>query len=316
MKLYYTRSKRSRTKNPQVILNGSDFNNNVSCGMCGCDKFEIINKYSDVPLVHFVRCAKCGGITYDKIPKQEVYDKINGTESYYDDYEEVGNSQITFYGAERIATHIINLIEKNGFKKGEKNNLSILDFGGGSGEIAYTVAKMLRGAYKNIEIVVVDYTDKLYKQNDNVIKMEREFPLEKIEDRKFDIIIASAVIEHIPAPGKDILRLFNMIKENGFLYFRAPYFYPIYNVLKKFGIEFDIMYPHHVWDLDDKWWDKLTEILNISDAEIVVSKPSIVEKSFKSHPLGALVAYIMKAPRYLFKKWKYVGGWEAVYLKK
>ena len=285
-----------------------------ACGVCGCENLKQIGIYKNSPKIHFVKCANCGAVTYDKVLKQSAIDEIYDDDQYYNDVDDAGN--ITFYGTQRFGKHLLRALKDAKIRDACK----ILDFGGGDGAVAYSLAKMLSDKNPNasFEITVVDYTSKLYKVGDEKIKMTHMFPLESLSNSgKFDIVIASAVMEHIPVPKNIFSKLFAIVKKDGLIYFRTPYRYPLYKATKHFGIEFDMLYPGHIWDFGgDKWWRMLPQILGLdSSIRIVTSKPSIVEKSFKSHFFIALASHLLKAPWFICRVWPFVGGWEAIYKK-
>lgn len=285
-----------------------------SCGVCGCQNLKRIGFYRGNPEIHFVQCEKCGAVTYDKILAQSFIDEIYDGNQYYDDTEE--DSLVTFYGVERFGKHLLNA-----FKTVEiKEKCRILDFGGGDGAIAYNLASKLKEKYPDtsFEIIVVDYTEKLFRSNNDGISMFHAFPLETLsEENKFDIVVASAVVEHIPRPKDIFLKLFSVVKKGGLLYFRTPYRYPLHKFAKHFKVDFDMLYPGHIWDFGgDKWWRHLTQVIGLkSKVQVISSKPAIVEKSFKSHFFVALLSYLLKAPWYICHLWCFVGGWEVVYKK-
>lgn len=288
---------------------------NEVCGCCSGEDFTVLTSLYDEPKINYIRCSKCGAVTFDRIYSDEGISSLYDPEVYYDDYSEKGNSNITFYGSERIAKHIVRLSGKKLTHK-DKETLSILDFGGGSGEIAYAVAKEIlkKHQFKKIEILVVDYEQKLYCENDSVISMKQEFPVFSVNNKNFDLIIASAVIEHLPDAGAVMRKLFELTKSGGLLYFRTPYVFPLFKLMKKLKIRLNTGFPAHIWDLGKDWWDNapVHSDYNKGDIRVIKSKPSIVEKSFKSEPLGAVAAHLMKAVWYIFRRWPFVGGWEAV----
>lgn len=275
--------------------------------------------YSKEPKIHFMKCGKCGAVTYDKIWNQEkVKEYYEDSEHYYTKhFGDSGEGCVTFYGTQRLAKHIYRYcrpISKN-------DNLRILDFGGGDGKIGYEVAKYAahQDSYSNIEVTVVDYCTKLCNTTGELgIHMNHVFPVSEITDaHKYDIVIASAVLEHLTSPACEIQKLFSLIKTGGAMYCRTPYMFPLYRFLKKIGIEYDTLYPEHIWDEGAEWYQKLPKVFNCEkEVKLEVSKPSIVETSLKKHFFIAMSAYLLKAPWYLCHKWQLVGGWEAVYRKK
>lgn len=171
----------------------------------------------------------------------------------------------------------------------------------------------------SIEILVVDYCNHLYKTDgsDGII-MKHAFSLNDVDVKeKFDLIIASAVIEHLPKPADDIKKLFILLRMGGYIYFRTPYVYPLWRDLKRIGITYYMDYPIHIWDLGGKWYENLASYVKYEkkDIRLILSKPSVVEESFKNNFWLALVSYILKAPWYVCHRWSYVGGWEAIYKK-
>lgn len=316
MELYYNCSKHSRSTIKKSDLKPEYLLPTTKCGCCGCERFTVLIPLYDSPSVNYIRCCGCGAVTFDKIYANEGLDEIYQSDSYYEECVEAGNSNITFFGAERFAKRLFKYMSK--LKTGN-DDMSILDFGGGSGEISYKFAKMLlkKQIYKKIEIVVSDYNEILYDENDDRISVSRIFPLDAVGDRKFDIVIASAVIEHLPAPGEFVHILFSSVKSGGRIYFRTPYIFPLFRTLKRFNIEYYTSYPSHLWDFSKEWLEKADEHVNYPPGQVKLlhSCPSITEKSLRNNFFGALAAIIMKSIYYICHKWRYVGGWEVVFEK-
>jgi len=139
-------------------------------------------------------------------------------------------------------------------------------------------------------------------------------------DKPHDIFLASAVLEHISEPKPILQTIFPLLKPGGYFYARTPYILPIMKVIKRM----DFSYPGHVHDMGPQFWNRLIETFSL-EAEIIVSRPSIVETDFSNAFLRTLVAYLIKFPALVeltlnkTKKeplWKYVGGWEIVLKKR
>lgn len=298
-----------------VHINAEDLIEVNKCRVCSAERFEKIGVYREDPEIHFVRCQNCQSVTYDRIFKQSAIDAMYNEEQYYDDTEESG--KVTFYGTKRFADHLMKYC-----KRINKPVIRMLDLGGGDGAVSYALARQFCEKYNDVrcEITVVDYGNLLYKKNDEKISMTHCFPIDSIpDDNHFDILIASAVLEHIPDAGNVFRKLFSLMDYGSVLYFRTPYRYPLYKLAKHFGIEFDMLYPGHIWDFGGHyWWKRLPECFGVEKdgISVIASRPSIVEKTFRSHFFVALASYLLKAPWYICHKWPYVGGWEAVYTKK
>ena len=163
-------------------------------------------------------------------------------------------------------------------------------------------------------VVVVDYFDALYRKNDPLVTMERVFPLQNLKDGEFDVIIASAIIEHLPEPRNDINILFSKIVRGGYLYCRMPYAYPLFKLSRKIGMHFDMLYPGHMWDFSPEWYYRIIQYIESNEhIKIIVSRPSIAETTFKQHFFRALITHAFKMPWIIWHGWSFVGGWEAIY---
>ncbi len=316
MDLYYSHSKDSSSILKPEEINTDYLVKTTVCGCCGSKSFKKLVPLYKEPPINYIKCSKCGGVTYDRIYSQAGLDEMYSREDLYEDYEEYGNSKITFYGSERIVKHIMKHIH---LPNKTLKVISILDFGGGDGEISYTLAQSLLKEHKccDVEIVVVDYNESLHTSTNEHIHISRLFPLEAVTEKQFNIVIASAVLEHLPNPGEYMRMLFDRTKKGGYVYFRTPYVFPIYKTLRRIGVNYYTGFPGHIWDLGQYWWDHAADSIGYPKGKIklVRSCPAIVEKSLKVEFLNSLAAYIMKAVWYIFPKWQYVGGWETIYRK-
>lgn len=302
---------KGHTKVLAYNIEESDLIKNEKCGFCESTEFISLQQYFQKPDIHFVKCKNCGAVTYDKQFSQAALDKMYSNYEYHSE-DEV--QSVTFYGSERFAKHISKYVDF-----AEKDKVKILDFGGGDGALAYFTALQLkkRNPKMIIEILVVDYCNSLYKSDrSDGITMRHDFPLSKVEE-EFDLIIASAIIEHLPKPAEEVKKLFTLLTGGGYIYFRTPYVYPLWRDLRRFGITYKTLYPQHIWDLGGGWYDGLVSYVKYEkeDIHLILSKPSIVEESFKINFWIALASYVLKAPWYICHKWPYTGGWEAIYKK-
>ena len=283
------------------------------CGVCG-GKLEEFEDFDRDLEIRFSRCPVCGVVTYNKVATQEYLYHMYS--NYNDAYDNPGeNESVTFAQPDRIARHIFKYIKKYLAKKTE---FKIMDFGGGSGVMGYKLAQTLvsNGMCKKVSVTVVDYLDALYKTDDPVVFMEWVFPVHDVETADYDVIIASAIIEHLPKPSDEMKALFDRLAVDGFLYCRMPYAYPMFSLAKKIGIDFDMLYPGHIWDFPPEWFENVIKFVSDPDhVSLVVSQPSIPETTLNSHFIRALVTRMFKAPWYVFHKWPFVGGWEAIYRK-
>ena len=168
------------------------------------------------------------------------------------------------------------------------------------------------GVCDRVAITVVDYEKSLCSSELTQITLSHYDSLYDMSGAEFDIVIASAVLEHLPNLGKDWKALVSLLAAGGAMYVRTPYKYPLFQFLRRFGIELEVEFPEHIWDLGKEFYCNLAG----GNLTLAVSKPSLVENSFRKNFLQCLAAYVLKLPWYICHAWPFVGGWEAVFIKK
>ena len=132
----------------------------------------------------------------------------------------------------------------------------------------------------------------------------------------YDLVIASAVIEHVPAARQFLTELLNRIRPGGCFYARTPYVAPLLRLLPGF----DFTFPGHVHDLGPAFWASVPDVFD-SRLRIRHFQTSLVETSCRENPARAALAHALKLPsrfETIFRQrptrlmWPYVGGWEVV----
>jgi 2-polyprenyl-3-methyl-5-hydroxy-6-metoxy-1,4-benzoquinol methylase len=259
------------------------------------------------PEIDMLECLSCGAFSASQMPKSEFLDH------YYAQYYSGESESYTLNGPTRFARHIVQFMRDPALA----GDLRILDFGGGDGSLAIAVARCLQertNASVSVTIDVVDYAS----------PRDPEFPGVLIKGHQeladvqggFDIIIASAILEHIPDAHSAIERLTGMANKSAYMYARTPFILPIARIIPRI----DITYPAHVHDMGSAFWSGFTRTFNL-DAHIVSSRPSLVETTLRYSPIRTAIARALKFPAHLelalFGQnrqplWKFVGGWEAV----
>ena len=279
------------------------------CPFCESINRELVWILQKNPEVSLIRCNSCYAVSASRMPSKEALS------AYYDVYYKSQDNtekdtQVTFDNPDRLSKIIASFYAISAKSK-LPNRVSILDFGGGDGIIAFLTAKnLLDRGIPQVSITVVDYGEKLHKTDDNRIELEKVPILENI-DGLYSIVIASAVLEHLPSPSNVVKSLLeHMDPQDGIFYARTPFMLPIMRLLSRFGIIVDFTFPAHLHDLGQNFWE--TYFAKVSDKyKLVISRPSTVETSIEKHFLRTLIAYSLKAPWYLFRdKYSLVGGWE------
>ena len=283
------------------------------CPFCRSGQRKAVCVLQDNPQVLLLECTNCNAASASRMPINTAL--VEYYRDYYESPVSKPEGQNTFDDPKRFGNYLA--IKFNQYLN--KPHIRILDFGGGDGSISYWTAKQLlqKKEVDKVDILVVDYNQKVISAQDNRIFLARKDTLESIQFY-YDIVIASAIIEHLPQPNDILNRLLNLIDRGGIFYARTPYVVPFIKLFTFFGIKWDFTYPAHVHDLGQEFWESyFNRIVSSTDFEIIESKPSIVETTFNDHFIRTLVAYVFKAPWYLLgRMYKLVGGWEVFVRKK
>ena len=283
----------------------------AACPFCHSDNRKHVGILQHEPEVELLQCERCGGASASRFPTQETLN------AYYDAefFPSVGTSsaheQVTFENTRRFGRHLAGRL----LRHVDEEALHLLDFGGSDGTLCVRVAEeMIAKGRRSVDVTVIDYEQTLTEPDDDRIRVFRHAHLDRLEPlSRFHLVVASAVLEHVPAPRPLISQLLNLVSTHGLFYARTPYVTPFVRLFDRIGTKWDFFFPAHVHDLGQRFWEILfSGDVTQGDFEILESCPSIVETSLRSHPLTTIAAHIFKAPWYLFRSPAYglVGGWE------
>lgn len=279
------------------------------CPFCDSADRNAVWNLQKQPSVDLMECNRCSAISASRFPTDITLTKYY--QGYYDpDVSPVEDSKITFDHPDRLAKHIVKRIPISNV-----GVFNILDFGGGDGTIAYLIAKeLIASGVERVVVSIIDYSDHVVSSGDSRIDVKKVESISSLGGEKFSLVIASAVIEHYPAPRQLVSDLLACVKDGGAFYARTPSMIAIMRLAKRVGVHIDFTYPGHMHDLGQKFWEKYFK--NIPGFNLIVSRPSIVETVFSSNFFRTTVAYMLKAPWHLLgSRYQLVGGWEVVVTK-
>jgi hypothetical protein len=232
---------------------------------------------------------------------------------YYSRYYAATGGSATFDGSDRFSRHLFRILGD-----ARKSDLRILDFGGG---VDATISRSLARRFTNrgtrrVEIALVDYNASC-QRDWGAVTVDCHRSLEGTGGG-FDLVIASAVVEHIPYPRDTILGLLNSLGAHGRAYFRTPNVASIVQLAGRFGFHIDFTYPAHLHDMGQAFWENLLVSLGLNgEFSLIRSRPSIAETEFRFHPSRTVIAHALKFPWLLLRsRYTMVGGWEAVIARK
>lgn len=292
-----------------MYLNENELMENSGiCPFCKSDKIEWAFTLQRSPDIHLMKCRRCYAVSASRMPIGNVLS------DYYNIYYNDNDKGVTIGSPQKFAYHIKNRINFLSSRK----TLNVLDFGSGSGAISLLLSEyFIKMGVEKIELTLVDYNTEYVNSEIPELYIDSYENIEQIPAKKFDIIIASAVVEHIPNPVPVITALLNSLNEGGVFYARTPYALPLIKLLDTFKLKIDFTYPGHLHDLGCDFWNNILKWINVKGHyDILYSNPSIVETSFKENFIRTCIATLMKLPWYLLKNnYNLVGGWE-IFIKR
>lgn len=282
-----------------------------ACPLCLSEKPRpfVLRLQSD-PDVDVLSCETCGGYSASRMPTAEAL------RDYYRGYYEGTDRRITFDLPQRLALHIF----RRAFPTAPPSRrIDLLDFGGGDAEIARLIAERLLGAGAlSVRILLVDYNAEVRPSDSARISLERVETLEGVEKDAFDLVVASAILEHIPRPRRDLASLLDALRPGGVFYARTPSVVPLLKLCDRLGVHWDFTFPGHLHDLGQNFWSTILAHLSVRDTiEVLDARPSFVETTLRCHPLRTVAARLLKVPWHLFgSSWGFVGGWEVFFRRR
>lgn len=279
-----------------------------SCPFCGSRSRTPVWILQESPDVALLRCDDCHACSASRMPTDEALD------GFYRQYYAEGSENVTFDHPARLSAHIAKRVTA-GRSSIRGQELVIIDFGGGDGTISVGVAELLiaNGASK-VEILLIDHCHAMAEPGrSNIVVRMCEF--DEVRSQSADVVLASAILEHLSKPREIMERLFDALKIEGIFYARTPYVLPLARLAAKLGHKVDFTFPGHLHDMGRDFWDGVGAYFPVK-LETIASTTSIVESTFDKHFLRAFVARLIKLPSRIFRnQYNLVGGWE-VFLRR
>lgn len=279
-----------------------------ACLFCNSTNRKSVFKLQKNPQVLLLECQDCHATSASRMPTKAALERYYG--GYYDSSPaDPPDGEVTIDDPSRLAHRLANT--KHRFRR--DTPISILDFGGGDGTISYLLASLfVEHGVAQVDVTVVEYSKNIVVSRDPRVVMKRVDSLDDVRST-YGYVIASAVIEHYPAPQILLRDLLKCVQDGGFFYARTPHMVPIMRLLQLIGVKVDFTYPGHLHDLGQAFWRSYFANELQKDFRILASRPSIVETTLRKNFLRTIAAYASKAPWHLFgSSYEYVGGWEVL----
>ncbi|MEE8483278.1 MAG: class I SAM-dependent methyltransferase, partial [Nitrospinota bacterium] len=275
-----------------------------SCPFCTSREFRgegiTIHREPDVALV---KCLNCGAAFAERMPTQKALDKYYS--GYYKRYQGAKSDKaVTHSDTREFAKRIAAIYFKHADVKDAKG-ANVLDFGGGDGSLGVEVnaavkklldsprnsgnaQKQIGGAY------LIDVAD-----IEPVEGCEKLPSLDECGDLRFDLIIASAILEHLADPRECLQKLASLASpesNKSFIYFRTPYAAPLIKLAAAMGVALDFTYPGHVSDLGVDFYMNIQKCLPGFGAKAVYCGTTQAETTFAQSAPRTLASHFFKFP--------------------
>lgn len=193
------------------------------CPICNCENVKILHSQNflvpeNYPLpksYDVVCCDQCGFVFADTIATQDVYDFFYTRWSKYEDSQTATGGGESVYDAMRLRETALQIDQLFSDK-----SISILDVGCGNGGLLDELKKL---GYSNLSgldpssICVQNIRNKHIEAFEGSI-----FNMNILQDRTFDLVILSHVLEHICNLRIAKNNLSSIVKKEGYLYIETP----------------------------------------------------------------------------------------------
>lgn len=278
------------------------------CPLCrapGSARHPVI-RLQDAPAVDLLDCSRCGAMSADRMPTPEFLSSLYDPQTYR-------SSLVSEAGISRRCARAI--IVHSSFHPDRP--VSILDYGGSDGSLSTEIRTALIGRGHRAKVVstVVD----LHPRSDGPHQRWLTPSAFEASPDRYDLILASAVLEHLPDPAATLRSLIGRAAHGALFYGRTPWDGPLHLAVPGYRVK----WPRHLHDMGADFWERFIGLFGVRGT-LIMSRPSIVETSFRRAPLRTALAHLAKAPgrfenivrphRSMHDRrvWRYVGGWEVM----
>lgn len=264
------------------------------------------------PDVWLLKCPACYAVSASRVASEAAL------ETYYSSYYSAATvNRVTCGNPSHLGRHIC----RHAKLPRSLPKIAVLDFGGGDGSVSHAVgAEYAKRRGVPVNIVVVDYNKTLIvPAHPRMTLSHKSTILEISGGEHFDLVLASAILEHLPEPAEIARKLLGLLAPGGYFYARTPYVAPLLRLLSRMHIAYDFTFPAHFHDLGQDFWDHILTTLDMTSGEWALerSRPSLVETSFSGNFGRTVLSHVMKAPWWILRRsYSLLGGWEVFIRRK
>jgi SAM-dependent methyltransferase len=159
----------------------------------------------------FVQCTACGLVYRTRMPTERELEELYSAHYSEKRLEETETEMLSSEASIRKASQYIGRFIEQGS--------AVLDFGAGTGELVARLREL------GVDADGVEYSKKAVEAAEKNYDLKLSLSLEDLRlqrNRKYDIIVALEVVEHLPEPAKVLKKLHALLKPGGKLYLTTP----------------------------------------------------------------------------------------------
>ncbi len=204
----------------QSVFEGERVVRQEPCRICGSLEGTKIaeTEFWDLQHCDIVQCTSCKLIQLD--PMITLENTAIGCHAYY--LKEILETPVHEQKRNLLRNYRRGIVFAKSLQKKGYHPETILEFGPGSGYFSAGIQFI----FPRCRITVVDIVDEVLKLNQHVHGFEvfRGSPedIRLFEERKFDLIVARDILEHVTDIGKVIMNFAALLNLNGLLHFITP----------------------------------------------------------------------------------------------
>lgn len=230
------------------------------CPICLHDKRKLLftQKFAEHFEHKIVSCSLCGFVYVSNTPPQKYYDEYYRNESKY---EGIRENEIHDYFTYKEFAHIL--------KRFVSKESNILEVGCSTGKLLNFIKTK---GYKNLLGIEPAPECKLIAKNNYGIEVITSTLDNFKRKEKYDLIIFSAVLEHLTDIRNTVIKAYSLLNENGIIYICVPDAGQFY---KKFDEPFGEFSTEHINFFTEQSLDQLMsnceKVFTKSDSKAIVS---------------------------------------------
>jgi 2-polyprenyl-3-methyl-5-hydroxy-6-metoxy-1,4-benzoquinol methylase len=202
-----------------------------SCHACESEHFQLVLSDPERQLV-LNRCTSCGFVYL-----ASWRDSLARSEELYDYYCHIEEDDLTRrHTAENRARHLQLFSELGAYTDGRR----LLDVGCGDGQLLRSASE---AGWQALGIDLSGAAVGLCRKQ-GLDAAEIDFHSERLDTRRFDVIVMSELIEHVPSPAKFLARAAALLDSQGVLYLTTPNFGSL--ARRALRESWSVIHPEHI----------------------------------------------------------------------